>query len=68
MHQQFKVERQADGTYAILTGASGGTSGLDVYDWSNEPGGNVNQWNYWVAPAKSGYWSRRISVGVTKKD
>ena len=41
------MERQADGTYAILTGASGGTSGLDVYDWSNEPGGNVNQWNYW---------------------
>ena len=46
-NQKFQVNRLEDGTYALLTGASSYKSGLDVYDWSSEPGGNINQWNYW---------------------
>ena len=41
------VKAQADGTYAILTRVSGDKSGLDVYEWSSENGGNVNQWEFW---------------------
>lgn len=46
-NQQFKIEKQSDGNYAILTRASNCASGLDVYNWSTESGGNINQWNYW---------------------
>ena len=46
-NQQFKLQQQADGTYAILTRVSGDKSGLDVYEWSTENGGNVNQWEFW---------------------
>lgn len=45
--QKYRVVQQPDGTYAILTNATGCKSGLDVYNWSNEAGGNINQWNYW---------------------
>ena len=46
-NQQYKIELQSDGTYALLTRASNCASGLDVYAWSTESGGNINQWNYW---------------------
>ena len=36
-----------DGTYAILTKASNGAAGLDVFAFSMENGGNINQWSYW---------------------
>lgn len=34
-------------SYGIVSKCSGDTAGLDVYDWSKENGGNINQWNYW---------------------
>ncbi len=33
--------------YGIVSKCSGDTGGLDVYEWSTENGGNINQWNYW---------------------
>jgi arabinan endo-1,5-alpha-L-arabinosidase len=33
--------------YGIVSKCSEGNSGLDVFDWSTENGGNVNQWEYW---------------------
>ncbi len=45
-NQKFKIERLADGAYALLTGASNYRSGLDVYEWSTQPGGNIAQWEY----------------------
>ena len=53
--QKYRVVQQADGSYAILTNASGCTSGLDVYNWSTESGGNVNQWNYWGGDCQEWY-------------
>jgi len=34
-------------SYGIVSKCSDGTAGLDVYEWSKEAGGNINQWNYW---------------------
>ena len=33
--------------YGIVSKCSNGTAGLDVYEWSKDNGGNINQWNYW---------------------
>lgn len=33
--------------YGIVSKCSGGMAGLDVYDWSKDNGGNVNQWEFW---------------------
>ncbi len=33
--------------YGIVSKSSGDKAGLDVYDWSEENGGNINQWEYW---------------------
>ena len=33
--------------YGIVSKCSDDTACLDVYEWSEENGGNVNQWNYW---------------------
>ena len=33
--------------YGIVSKCSEGKGGLDVYEWSKENGGNINQWNYW---------------------
>lgn len=46
-NQLFKLSKQSDGTYAVLSKASSCKSGLDVYDWSRDSGGNINQWNFW---------------------
>lgn len=45
-NQLFKMI-QNGAFYGIVSKASGDTAGLDVYDWSNENGGVINQWNYW---------------------
>ena len=45
--QKFTLYANADGSYTILTAASGGKSGLDVYGISLESGANICQWNYW---------------------
>lgn len=33
--------------YGIVSKCSEDKGGLDVYEWSKENGGNINQWNYW---------------------
>ncbi|MDE5765291.1 MAG: RICIN domain-containing protein, partial [Ruminococcus sp.] len=33
--------------YGIVSKCSGDKSGFDVFDWSTENGGNINQWEYW---------------------
>ncbi|MBQ3109849.1 MAG: RICIN domain-containing protein [Clostridia bacterium] len=42
----FKINKESDGTYAILTKASVDTSGLDVSEMSKADGANVLQWTY----------------------
>ncbi|MCM1507503.1 MAG: RICIN domain-containing protein [Ruminococcus flavefaciens] len=45
-NQLFKIVQ--DGAFCgIVSKCSGGESGLDVYDWSEEDGGVIKQWNYW---------------------
>ncbi len=45
-NQQFRFI-QNRGFYGIVSRSSGGKAGLDVYAWSEENGGNINQWEYW---------------------
>ena len=45
-NQQFKLI-QNRGFYGIVSKSSGDKAGLDVYDWSQDNGGNINQWEYW---------------------
>ncbi|MCR4796049.1 MAG: RICIN domain-containing protein [Ruminococcus sp.] len=45
-NQLFKIKK-CGSDYGIVSKCSGDTGGLDVYEWSKENGGNVNQWNYW---------------------
>lgn len=45
-NQLFKIVQ--NGTfYGILSKVSGDKSCLDVFEWSTENGGVINQWNYW---------------------
>lgn len=44
--QVFKLQANGDGSYAILTKATGCKSGLDVAAGSTASGGNVQQWGY----------------------
>ena len=44
--QLFKLKK-CGSDYGIVSKCSKDSGGLDVYDWSKENGGNVNQWNYW---------------------
>lgn len=44
--QTFKVKEISSGKYALLTKCSGETKAVDVYGWSTENGGNINQWTY----------------------
>ena len=39
--------RKCGTDYGIISKCSDNTAGLDVYEWSKENGGNINQWNYW---------------------
>lgn len=45
--QKFILRPCKDGSYAILSACSGGSSGLDVYGISAEAGANICQWNFW---------------------
>ncbi len=44
--QKFKLEKQSDGSYAILTKVSGEMRGLDVDGRSTADGANVSQYQY----------------------
>lgn len=45
--QKFTLYCNSDGSYAILSAASGGKSCVDVYGISLDDGANICQWNYW---------------------
>lgn len=45
--QKFSLVHSADGSFALLSAASGGKSGADVYGISLESGANICQWSYW---------------------
>lgn len=45
-NQLFRIVQ--DGAfYGIVSKCSESKAGLDVYDWSEENGGVIHQWNYW---------------------
>lgn len=44
--QVYKLEKQSDGSYAILTKITNNQSGLDVESGSKSSGANVQQWGY----------------------
>ncbi len=52
--QQWKLV-EADGGYGIVSRISGDSAGLDVYAWSEENGGNIDQWEYWAGDCQ--IWS-----------
>ena len=45
--QKFTLQCNKDGSYSLLTAASGGTAGADVFEISKEPGARICQWEYW---------------------
>ena len=45
--QKFTLYANADGSYSILTAASGNLSSFDVFGISLDAGANICQWNYW---------------------
>lgn len=44
--QRFRLVEKR-GSYGILSKAAGGQTGLDVYGWSTEAGGNIAGYDYW---------------------
>lgn len=46
--QKFKVRRNADGTFALLTKVSDFAASFDVYEISKDDGANICQWEYWT--------------------
>ena len=44
--QLWKLVKQ-DGYYGIVSQCSADKAGLDVFDFSQENGGNINQWEFW---------------------
>ncbi len=45
--QKFHLFCNEDGSYTILSAASGGKSCADVFEISPNAGANICQWNYW---------------------
>lgn len=45
--QKFTVQCNKDGTYSLLTAASGNARCMDVFEISLESGANICQWEYW---------------------
>ena len=45
-NQLFKFVKSKSGSYGILSKCSGGGGALDVFEWSKENGGNINQYAY----------------------
>lgn len=45
--QQFALRCNKDGSYSLLTAASGFTACADVFEISTEDGANISQWEYW---------------------
>ena len=54
--QNFKLAASGDGSYAILTAASGYTRCLDVLNWSTEDGANVIQYDSFMADNQLWYF------------
>lgn len=45
--QKFTLNRNSDGTYALMTVSSDNEKCLDVYNMSMDDGANICQWEYW---------------------
>ena len=45
--QKFSIRCNKDGTYSLLTLASGNARCVDVYEISKDNGANINQWEFW---------------------
>jgi arabinan endo-1,5-alpha-L-arabinosidase len=45
--QKFSLYGNSDGSYVLLSAASGSKSCADVYGISLDDGANICQWNYW---------------------
>ena len=45
--QKFTLNRNSDGTYALMTVSSDNSKCLDVYNMSMDDGANICQWEYW---------------------
>lgn len=45
--QKFTIQCNRDGSYSLLTAASGGTGCVDVYEISTQAGANICQWEFW---------------------
>lgn len=45
--EEYRLQCNKDGTYAILTATSDFTASLDVYEMSKDEGANICQWEYW---------------------
>ncbi len=54
--QNFKLESNGDGSYAITTAASGYARCLDVLNWSTESGANVIQYDCFMADNQLWYF------------
>lgn len=74
--QEWKLI-ESDGYYGIVSKCSGDTAGLDLYDWSETDGGNIDQWEFlggdcqlWsitpVYPAvtEASYFLRNVNSGL----
>ncbi len=56
--QNFKLESNGDGSYAITTAASGYARCLDVLNWSTESGANVIQYDCFMADNQLWYFEQ----------
>lgn len=45
--EEYRLQCNKDGTYAILTATSDYKAALDVYEMSKDEGANICQWEYW---------------------
>ncbi len=45
--QKFMLQCNKDGSYSLMTAASGGIRCADVFEISTEAGANICQWEYW---------------------
>ena len=45
-NQLFKIVQSSKGSFGIVSKCSGGAGALDVFEWSKDNGGNVNQFAY----------------------
>lgn len=63
--QKFRVRKNTDGTYAVLSACSDFYGGLDVFEISKEDGANICQWMYWSGDGQKFILNRTEAPVVT---